>query len=87
MPTAVNAGERLLMKKDFQVVFFSNPAHDVHHELVVIVGNIDFLKKRRHFKLARRYFIVTGATGIPSFQDSSSNSFMKSYTRDGIDPK
>ena len=48
------------MQQDHETVFPGNPVHKVHHELVLVVGEVGFPIDRSQFELVGGNFIMTG---------------------------
>lgn len=84
---SVYAVERLFVKKAGHIVLCRNLFHDFHCELVLVGGNVDGGEDRRKFVLSGSNFVVFGFAKMPSFQSSSSSSFIYLTTRGLIAPK
>ncbi len=56
----VDTGKRFFVHECGQPVLFGDGFERVHHQLVVINGQIGFFINRRDFKLAGRHFVVSG---------------------------
>ena len=70
-----------------QSLFACDAFHQIHNQLVVVVGKIGVLEDGGQFKLVGGNFVVARLDGMPSLWHSISNSFIKAVTRGGIEPK
>ncbi len=56
----VHAVERLLVEKHHEAVPARDFVHQVHHNLVLVVGEVGLAVDRGEFELVRGYFVVAG---------------------------
>ncbi len=54
----VDAGEGFFTEQADKVMLLGDPLHDLHGQLVLVVGEVGIRKEGRHFVLGRRHFIV-----------------------------
>src|SRR5688500_14431519 len=69
-PGTIESGKLLLVEDHTQIVFVSYAAHNVHHQLIVVIGYVNLFEEWSYFELAWRHFIVTRAnrnTQFPGF--------------------
>ena len=59
LSASVNAGKRLLVEENLEVVLDGNLAHHRHQQKVVINRNIGLLELRRALELVRSHLVVT----------------------------
>ena len=64
---AVDAAIGLFVEQDGKVMLAGNAFHQVHDQLVVVVGQVDVLEDRCQFELVGRHFVVTGLDGDAQF--------------------
>ncbi len=56
---SVNLGEGFFMKQDPELMLPGYPPHHIHYQLIMINGEVGFLKDRGTLKLVRSNLIMT----------------------------
>ncbi len=59
----VHAVKRLFVEKDHKTVLAGDEVHQVHHDLVLVVGEVGLTVDGREFELVRSHLVVTGLDG------------------------
>ena len=70
LTTSVHTRIGFLMQQHAEMMFLRHTLHDRHDEQVMVIGQIDILKDRRHLELVRRHLVMTrlnGYTGLEGF--------------------
>ena len=69
LTAAVHAGKGLFGQQAMQPVTAGNLFHNLHGQLIMITGNIDNRKDRRHFMLGRRGLVMLCFGKNPDFPE------------------
>ena len=63
LAASVYSLKRLFMEQDHKTVLSCQARHNVHYHLVMIVGEVGFLKDGSHLKLVGSNFVMPGFQG------------------------